>query len=84
MSRLDPPKSSETISTTSSSENGETEFSFYGATCDSADYMKGPFKLPANIKTDDWIVVHQTGAYSSALQTGFNGFNSGYVVVVDN
>ena len=60
------------------------EFSFYGATCDSADYMKGPYKLPANIKTDDWIVVHQSGAYSSVLTSDFNGFNSGYVVVVDN
>ena len=30
-----------------------TSFDFYGPTCDSMDYMKGPFILPNNIKEND-------------------------------
>ena len=32
-----------------------TAFDFYGPTCDSMDYMKGPFILPNNIKENDYI-----------------------------
>ena len=32
-----------------------TAFDFYGPTCDSMDYMKGPFLLPNNIKENDYI-----------------------------
>ena len=35
-----------------------TAFDFYGPTCDSMDYMKGPFVLPNNIKESlDYIEV---------------------------
>ena len=30
-------------------------FSFYGPTCDSSDFLKGPFFLPKSIKNDDYI-----------------------------
>ena len=32
---------------------------FYGPTCDSLDYMKGPFLLPNNIKEGDYIELGQ-------------------------
>ena len=41
-----------------------TSYSFYGPTCDSSDYMKGPFVLPNNLKEGDYIEVGQLGAYS--------------------
>jgi ornithine decarboxylase len=50
-------------------------FSFYGPTCDSADFMNGPFMLPADVQAGDWIEVGQTGAYGACLRTGFNGFD---------
>lgn len=49
-------------------------FSFAGPTCDSLDMMEGPFMLPADIATGDWIAIGQTGAYSQSLRTSFNGF----------
>ena len=54
---------------------GMIGFSFYGPTCDSADFMQGPFDLPADIGPGDWIEIGQLGAYGSCLRTGFNGFD---------
>ncbi len=51
-------------------------FALYGPTCDSADYMKGPFLLPEDIDEGDWIELGQLGAYGSCLRTRFNGFDS--------
>jgi ornithine decarboxylase len=51
------------------------EFSFYGPTCDSLDFMAGPFHLPADIGPGDWIELGQIGAYGTCLRTGFNGFD---------
>jgi len=66
---------------------GATEtvpFAFFGPTCDSADHMKGPFPLPADIREGDWIEVGQLGAYGAALRTAFNGFDrAGIVEVAD-
>ena len=53
-----------------------TSFSFYGPTCDSLDYMKGPFLLPNNIKEGDHIELGQLGAYALTFRTKFNGFYS--------
>ena len=36
-----------------------SSFDFYGPTCDSMDYMKGPFLLPNNIKENDYIELGQ-------------------------
>ncbi|HLY54083.1 MAG TPA: type III PLP-dependent enzyme, partial [Stellaceae bacterium] len=50
-------------------------FSFYGPTCDSADFMSGPFMLPDDIAAGEWIEIGQLGAYGPCLRTGFNGFD---------
>jgi len=53
-----------------------TSFSLYGPTCDSADFMKGPFVLPNNLKEGDYLEIGQLGAYSLTFRTHFNGFYS--------
>ena len=59
-----------------------TSFSFFGPTCDSLDYMKGPFLLPNNIKEGDYIELGQLGAYGLTFRTKFNGFYSGEIFEV--
>lgn len=51
-----------------------TDFVLYGPTCDSADYMPGPFTLPSNVQEGDYIEVGQIGAYGRVLANRFNGF----------
>ena len=51
-------------------------FSFFGPTCDSRDFIRGPFYLPENIKEGDYIEIEQMGAYSHTMKTNFNGFLS--------
>ena len=58
------------------------DFSFYGPTCDDADYMEGPFALPADIKAGDYIEIGMLGAYGAAMRTAFNGFGQGEAVEV--
>jgi ornithine decarboxylase len=58
------------------------DFSFYGPTCDDADFMAGPFALPADIQAGDYIEVGMLGAYGAAMKTGFNGFGDAEVVTV--
>ncbi len=53
-----------------------TEFSFYGPTCDDMDHMVGPFVLPANVKAGDYIEIGMLGAYGCAMRTAFNGFGA--------
>ena len=53
-----------------------TSFNLFGPTCDSLDYMKGPFLLPNNIKEGDYIELGQLGAYGLTFRTKFNGFYS--------
>ena len=60
------------------------EFAFYGPTCDDADYMKGPFMLPADIQAGDYIEIGMLGAYGAAMKTVFNGFGAGEVLVVED
>ena len=61
-----------------------TAFDFYGPTCDSLDYMKGPFLLPNNIKEGDYIELGQLGAYGTTFRTKFNGFYSDEIYQVDD
>ena len=58
------------------------DFAFYGPTCDDADYMEGPFLLPAGIGAGDYIEIGMLGAYGAAMRTAFNGFGQGAVVPV--
>ena len=61
-----------------------TAFDFYGPTCDSMDYMKGPFLLPNNIKENDYIELGQLGAYGLTFRTQFNGFFSDEIYEVED
>ena len=61
-----------------------TAFHFYGPTCDSLDYMKGPFLLPNNIKEGDYIELGQLGAYGLTFRTKFNGFYSDTIVELND
>jgi ornithine decarboxylase len=58
-------------------------FSLFGPTCDSADVMRGPFPLPADVREGDWIEIGQLGAYGACLRTAFNGFDRARIVEVD-
>ncbi len=60
------------------------EFAFYGPTCDDADYMKGPFMLPADIQAGDYIEIGMLGAYGAAMKTRFNGFGAAEAVIVSD
>ena len=61
-----------------------TAFNFFGPTCDSLDYMKGPFLLPNNIKEGDYIELGQLGAYGLTFRTNFNGFYSNEIFEVND
>ena len=61
-----------------------TAFNFYGPTCDSMDYMEGPFLLPNNIKENDYIELGQLGAYGLTFRTQFNGFYSNEIYEVED
>tara|TARA_B100002052_G_scaffold44076_1_gene36790 strand:+ start:4341 stop:5519 length:1179 start_codon:yes stop_codon:yes gene_type:complete len=61
-----------------------TSFDFYGPTCDSMDYMKGPFILPNNIKENDYIELGQLGAYGLTFRTDFNGLYSNNIYEVED
>ena len=61
-----------------------TAFNFFGPTCDTMDYMKGPFVLPNNIKENDYIELGQLGAYGLIFRTQFNGFYSDEIYEVED
>jgi ornithine decarboxylase len=58
------------------------DFVLFGPTCDSADRMAGPFRLPADVREGDWIEIGQLGAYGACLRTAFNGFDRARLVEV--
>ncbi|RAI59095.1 type III PLP-dependent enzyme [Roseicella frigidaeris] len=60
----------------------QEDFVLFGPTCDSADRMAGPFRLPADIREGDWIEIGQLGAYGACLRTAFNGFDRARMVEV--
>jgi ornithine decarboxylase len=52
----------------------EAEFVLYGPTCDSSDYLPGPFVLPDSVAEGDYLEIGQVGAYGRVLANRFNGF----------
>jgi ornithine decarboxylase len=50
------------------------DFALYGPTCDSSDFLPGPFVLPACVQEGDYIEIGQIGAYGRVLGNRFNGF----------
>jgi ornithine decarboxylase len=59
-------------------------YDLFGPTCDSIDSMPGPHWLPADIAEGEWLEVGMMGAYSNALKTRFNGFDSTGPAVVND
>lgn len=57
-------------------------FRFAGPTCDSLDMMPGPFMLPDDIKTGDYIEIGNMGAYSASMRSNFNGFGRSALVAL--
>ena len=51
-------------------------FSFWGPTCDTIDFMPGPFHLPAKVREGDYIEIGNTGAYCRAIAGRFNGYGA--------
>jgi ornithine decarboxylase len=49
-------------------------FSLFGPTCDSIDFMKGPFILPASVREGDYLEIGNVGAYGRSIAGDFNGF----------
>ncbi len=60
----------------------EAGFALLGPTCDSADAMRGPFMLPADVAEGDWIEIGLLGAYGGCFRTAFNGFDRARMVEV--
>ena len=58
------------------------DFALFGPTCDSVDRMRGPFRLPTDMREGDWVELGQLGAYGACLRTGFNGFGKSELVEV--
>jgi ornithine decarboxylase len=54
--------------------SADAEFVLYGPTCDSSDYLPGPFVLPACGDEGDYMEIGQVGAYGRVLANRFNGF----------
>jgi ornithine decarboxylase len=63
---------------------GTEAFALWGPTCDSIDFMKGPFVLPANIKEGDYIEIGNVGAYGRAIAGDFNGYGRYDEVILDD
>ena len=52
----------------------DAEFALYGPTCDSSDFLPGPFVLPDCVDEGDYIEIGQIGAYGRVFANRFNGF----------
>nr|WP_107796134.1 type III PLP-dependent enzyme [Nitrosomonas aestuarii] len=57
-------------------------WSIAGPTCDSVDILMHDIMLPADIQEGDLIYVPNTGAYTTAYASNFNGFPLPDVVVI--
>lgn len=60
------------------------EFVFWGPTCDSLDYMPGPFLLPEDVREGDYLEIMNTGAYGRVLASRFNGLGEHGLLIVDD
>ncbi len=59
-------------------------FALWGPTCDSIDYMKGPFMLPASAREGDYLEITNTGAYGRAIAGDFNGYGKYDEIMLDD
>lgn len=58
-------------------------YRIYGPTCDSLDMLNSEVLLPADVCEGDWIQIGLMGAYSNALSTHFNGFQTDAIYTVE-
>ena len=61
---------------TRASASGLVRYSLWGPSCDSIDFMKGPFMLPEDIEEGQYIEIGQLGAYGRSLSSSFCGFGA--------
>ena len=66
------------------SKTRSAPFSFFGPTCDDIDQMAGPFELPGDVGTGDYIEIGMLGAYGCAMRTRFNGFGMTETAIVED
>ena len=66
------------------SKTRSAPFSFFGPTCDDIDQMAGPFELPGDVGTGDYIEIGMLGAYGCAMRTQFNGFGMTETAIVED
>ena len=66
------------------SKTRTAQFSFFGPTCDDIDQMAGPFELPGDVQTGDYIEIGMLGAYGCAMRTQFNGFGMTETAIVED
>jgi ornithine decarboxylase len=59
-------------------------FVFWGPSCDSIDYMPGPFHLPEDVREGDFIEIGQVGAYGRVSRSNFNGFGAYEQVLLED
>ncbi len=59
-------------------------FALWGPTCDSIDYMKGPFLLPSGLREGDYIEIGSVGAYGRAIAGDFNGYGKYDEAILDD
>jgi len=59
-------------------------FSLWGPTCDSIDYIEGPFFLPRFVQEGDYLEIGNIGAYGRAIASRFNGFGQYDEVILDD
>lgn len=55
-------------------------FTVFGPTCDSLDRLPEPTVLPSDSVEEDFVVITGLGAYSTALNTAFNGYGTDTVI----
>ncbi len=59
-------------------------FELWGPTCDSIDYMKGPFMLPGSVAEGDYLEIGNMGAYARAIAGHFNGYGEYDEVILED
>jgi ornithine decarboxylase len=55
----------------------------FGPTCDSIDVLPDQFRLPQDVKEDDFVIIQGMGAYVRAITTPFNGYGQFFDVSVE-
>lgn len=60
------------------------EMVIFGPTCDSVDVLPAALNIPKDIATEDYLIFHGLGAYSTSTCTRFNGYGNYQIINVKN